>query len=100
MEKLETVMAKVNDFQAVAKEIISNACYGALLARGFIVDETAVEPEKKRRDRGPKTSYIEQANKKKFCVRLTWYYIKNIIIILFLIIVQTYCAVLLHWPTT
>lgn len=29
--------------------------------------------KRKGRDRGLKTSYIEQANKKKFCLRLTWY---------------------------
>lgn len=46
MDKLETVMAKVREFRSVAKEIVSNACYGALLARGFIVDETQVEPGK------------------------------------------------------
>lgn len=72
MDKLESMMEKVIEFREVAKELVSNACYGALLARGFIVDETALEPEKKKRDRGPKTSYIEQANKKRFCHRLTW----------------------------
>lgn len=44
MDKLETLMVKVHEFREVAKELVSNACYGALLARGFIVDETAVEP--------------------------------------------------------
>lgn len=44
MDKLETLMVKVLEFREVAKELVGNACYGALLARGFIVDETAIEP--------------------------------------------------------
>lgn len=37
-------MKKVSDFRDIAKEVVSNACYGALLAKGFIVDETQIEP--------------------------------------------------------
>lgn len=44
MAKLESVMQKVWDFREIAKEVVSNACYGALLAKGFIVDETQIEP--------------------------------------------------------
>lgn len=40
MIKLEAVMQKVEEFREIAKEVVSNACYGALLAKGFIVDET------------------------------------------------------------
>lgn len=43
MAKLESVMEKVWDFREIAKEVVSNACYGALLAKGFIVDETQIE---------------------------------------------------------
>lgn len=44
MDKLESLMKKIEKFRELAKEIVSNACYGALLAKGFIVDETQVEP--------------------------------------------------------
>lgn len=74
MEKLENEIAKVRELRNVVLEMVCNSCHAALLDKGFIVDETLLEPEKKKgvRDKGPKTSYIEQANKKKFCYRLCW----------------------------
>lgn len=36
-------MKRVDEFREIAKEVVSNACYGALLGKGFIVDETQVE---------------------------------------------------------
>ncbi|KAK4872624.1 hypothetical protein RN001_014653 [Aquatica leii] len=58
MEKLETVTSRFEDFRSIVREIVLNACHGALLARGFV--------------RKPmKLSYIDQAKKGKFCLRLT-----------------------------
>ncbi|XP_017780151.1 PREDICTED: dynein heavy chain 6, axonemal [Nicrophorus vespilloides] len=71
MDKLETMQGTLKHFRNVTSEIISNACHGALLDKGFIVDETLQEqPARKGRDKKLKTSYIEQANKKKYAVRL------------------------------
>lgn len=36
-------MKRVNEFREVAREVVCNACYGALLGKGFMVDETQVE---------------------------------------------------------
>ncbi|GJQ70897.1 hypothetical protein Trydic_g814 [Trypoxylus dichotomus] len=76
MGKLEEVTEKLEAFRNVTKEIVSNACHGALLGKGFIVDETLNESQdknatKSKKDKRLKTSYIEQSDKKKFCVRLT-----------------------------
>lgn len=46
MEKLESVMRRVKKFREIAKEIVNNACHAALLAKGFIVDESQVEQGK------------------------------------------------------
>lgn len=43
MDKLEQVMVKLADYHSVVKEIISTSCYGALLAKGFVVDERIVD---------------------------------------------------------
>lgn len=43
MEKLEQVIVKLNDYHSVAREIISTSCHGALLAKGFVVDERIVD---------------------------------------------------------
>lgn len=71
MDKLETIVDRISEFRTVVMELVSNACHGALLSKGFVVDESAVEGQSKRRDKGPKLSYIEQAKKGKFCLRLT-----------------------------
>lgn len=54
MGKLESVVEKLQEYRDVTKEIISNACHGALLAKGFIVDETLTEQP----DKGSKTFEI------------------------------------------
>lgn len=43
MGKLETMSEQLSEFRQVVKEIVSNACHGALLSQGFIVDETLEE---------------------------------------------------------
>lgn len=43
MDKLEQVTVKLVDYHAVVREIISTSCYGALLAKGFMVDERIVD---------------------------------------------------------
>lgn len=43
MDKLEQVVIKLDDYHEVAREIISTSCYGALLAKGFVVDERIVD---------------------------------------------------------
>ncbi|CAH1180440.1 unnamed protein product [Phaedon cochleariae] len=71
MEKLDVINAKIEEYHTVAKEVVGNACYGALLAKGFVVDERIVDETKEKRGRKTqKISYIEQAAKKKFCERL------------------------------
>lgn len=37
------VTDQLKDFRVVVKEILSNACHGALLSQGFIIDETLEE---------------------------------------------------------
>ncbi|KAJ8983473.1 hypothetical protein NQ317_014931 [Molorchus minor] len=70
MEKLDFVRIKVVQFHQVAREIIGNACHGALLAKGFVVDERIVDEKERKKKRHQKPSYIEQASKKRFCERL------------------------------
>ncbi|XP_050519336.1 dynein axonemal heavy chain 6 [Diabrotica virgifera virgifera] len=73
MEKFHQIMIKIEEYHTVAKEVISSACHGALLARGFVVDERIIaeESQKERKRKVHKASYIEQAAKKKFCERLS-----------------------------
>ncbi|XP_050294811.1 dynein axonemal heavy chain 6 [Anthonomus grandis grandis] len=75
MDKLIHIREQTTEFHELAKEIVSNACHGALLAKGFVPDERIVAEEQKdqRRRRQQKASYIEQASKKKFCERLSAY---------------------------
>lgn len=40
MDKLETITEQLKAFRIVVKEIVSNACHGALLSQGFIIDES------------------------------------------------------------
>lgn len=47
MEKLETIVEKLDEFRGIAKDIIFNACHGALLAKGFVVDEMQVYNEQR-----------------------------------------------------
>ncbi|XP_044766447.1 dynein axonemal heavy chain 6 [Coccinella septempunctata] len=74
MFKMENVIRKIKNFRVLGKDIIFNACHGALLGKGFVVDETVFEGKDKKK-RVQKSSYIEQANKKKFCERLSCYII-------------------------
>ncbi|KAF2878695.1 hypothetical protein ILUMI_27474 [Ignelater luminosus] len=71
MEKLESVVERIKEFRDLVRELVSNACYGALMSRGFVVNETLIESQGKRREKVVKLSYIEQAKKQKFCLRLT-----------------------------
>ncbi|KAG5888365.1 hypothetical protein JTB14_033502 [Gonioctena quinquepunctata] len=71
MEKLDMIKTRVDEYHVVAREVVGNACHGALLAKGFVVDERVDNDSKdKRPRRTQKISYIEQAAKKKFCERL------------------------------
>ncbi|KAK9882562.1 hypothetical protein WA026_022190 [Henosepilachna vigintioctopunctata] len=74
MYKMETVVRKIKNFRFLGQDIIYNACQGALLGKGFVIDETVFDA-KDRKKRVQKWSYIEQANKKKFCERLSCYII-------------------------
>ncbi|XP_022919976.1 dynein axonemal heavy chain 6 [Onthophagus taurus] len=76
MGKLEEIIAELVNYRNVTKEIIYNACLGALLGRGFIVDETIeleTEKSKSKKGKAPKASFIEQSEKKNFCIRLTYF---------------------------
>lgn len=46
MDKLNLIKTKTVEFHELAKEIVSNACHGALLAKGFVADERIVEEGK------------------------------------------------------
>lgn len=46
MEKLEVVSEQLFEFREISKDIVSNACLGALLAKGFVPNELLVEPVK------------------------------------------------------
>lgn len=48
MDKLEQVTAKLVDYHSVVRETISTSCYGALLAKGFVVDERIVDEKGNR----------------------------------------------------
>lgn len=47
MGKLEEAAEKLHIYRDLTKEVILNACHGALLAKGFIVDETLNEQSDK-----------------------------------------------------
>lgn len=47
MDKLEQVTDKLVDYHSVVREIISTSCHGALLAKGFVVDERIVDEKGK-----------------------------------------------------
>ncbi|XP_065162410.1 dynein axonemal heavy chain 6 isoform X2 [Atheta coriaria] len=70
LEKKDNLATSLRQFRSVVAEIVSNACHGALLEKGFIVDESTVEQTRRTREKKAKTSYIEQANKRKFSMRL------------------------------
>ncbi|KAK5640059.1 hypothetical protein RI129_010870 [Pyrocoelia pectoralis] len=72
MEKFDAVVSKFNEFRTIVKEIVFNACHGALLAQGFVTNEYLLEENQgKKKDKPLKLSYIEQSKKAKFCLRLT-----------------------------
>ncbi|XP_066254312.1 dynein axonemal heavy chain 6 [Euwallacea similis] len=75
MDKLNHIKEKTSEFHDLAKEIVSNACHRAFLAKGFTEDERIVDEQEKdqKRRRQQKASYIAQASKKKFCERLAAY---------------------------
>ena len=77
MGKLEVVRDKLAEFHSLAKEVVHNACYSALLAAGFTTDHnnflkshTKKLAFRKSND-GGKMSCIEQANMKRFYVQLS-----------------------------
>lgn len=43
MGKLEIMAEQLSEFRHVVIDIVSNACHGALLSQGFIVDENLEE---------------------------------------------------------
>ncbi|XP_030764690.1 dynein heavy chain 6, axonemal-like [Sitophilus oryzae] len=46
MDKLIVIKDKLNEFHDLVKEIVFNACHGALLLKGFVVDERLIEDTK------------------------------------------------------
>jgi hypothetical protein len=78
MGKLEVGQERLAEFHSVAKESVNNACHGALLVVGYTTDDnhflkpqTKLPAFRKTKDKR-KMSYVEQANKRRFCVRLSW----------------------------
>jgi hypothetical protein len=74
---LEVVQQRLTEFHSLAKELIHSACQRALLAVGYTTDDSNfLKPQTKtgvfRNAEGKgKMSYVEQANKRRFCVRLS-----------------------------
>lgn len=40
MEKLEHLQERLVEFRGLIKELVNNACHGALLAHGFTADDS------------------------------------------------------------
>ncbi|KAK2585046.1 hypothetical protein KPH14_008566 [Odynerus spinipes] len=84
-QKLEELRKKLDDFRKMAKEIVNNACLGALLEAGYTPDDSNITIEqtaygklipfgvkfKMPKDGVLKMSYIEQARKRDRCYRLS-----------------------------
>jgi hypothetical protein len=77
MRKLEAVQERLTEFHSMAKELLNNACHKALLAVGYTTDDSNfLKPQTKltaitnTQEKG-KMSYIERANKRRFCARLS-----------------------------
>ncbi|GLH11553.1 Dynein-1-alpha heavy chain, flagellar inner arm I1 complex, putative, partial [Gryllus bimaculatus] len=83
--KVENTMVKIHEYHQIVKQIVTTSCYGALTSIGFTIDDSnflppeACAPSARRnvRDKRQRMQYIDQANKKKFCKRLTCNYNKN-----------------------
>ncbi|VVC96959.1 unnamed protein product, partial [Leptidea sinapis] len=71
MKRLEYMRDKLQEFRAVALEVITSACHAALYAQGFLFDDRNIPPF--QIIRGKPTggmSYTEKANKRNYCERL------------------------------
>lgn len=78
MGKLDVVQERLAEFHSLAKELINNACHRALLAVGYTTDDSNfLKPQTKfpafrnSKEKG-KMSYVNQSNKRRFCVQLSW----------------------------
>ncbi|XP_015429803.1 PREDICTED: dynein heavy chain 6, axonemal, partial [Dufourea novaeangliae] len=86
--KLERIRDKLDEFRVLAKDIVNNACLGALLRAGYTPDDSNITIEqtafgklgnylvcavkfKMPKDGVLKMSYIEQARKREKCYRLS-----------------------------
>jgi hypothetical protein len=76
MGKLQVVQERLTEFHSLARELINSACHRALLAVGYTADDSNfLKPQTKTgvfrnaKEKG-KMSYVEQANKRRYCVRL------------------------------
>ncbi|XP_076377925.1 dynein heavy chain at 16F [Megalopta genalis] len=86
LASLEQTRQKLDEFRVLAKDIINNACLGALLRAGYTPDDSNITIEqtafgklgefsavkfKMPKDGVLKMSYIEQARKRNKCYRLS-----------------------------
>ncbi|XP_076649863.1 dynein heavy chain at 16F [Halictus rubicundus] len=86
LAKLERIRHKLDEFRILAKDIVNNACLGALLRAGYTPDDSNITIEqtafgklgefgavkfKMPKDGVLKMSYIEQARKRNKCYRLS-----------------------------
>ncbi|CAG2054542.1 unnamed protein product [Timema podura] len=74
MTKMEEVKERLKFFHDLVKDIVNNACHEALLLKGFTTDDSNIHTMpslRKTRDGKMRMSYTEQANKRRYCIRLT-----------------------------
>jgi hypothetical protein len=76
--KLEVARERLADFHVLTKELVNNACHEALFAVGYTTNDSNFFKQQTKghgfRDSkdGRRMPYLEQAKKRKFCVRLSW----------------------------
>nr|CAD7400728.1 unnamed protein product [Timema cristinae] len=74
MTKMAEVQERLKFFHDLVKDIVNNACHEALLSKGFTTDDSNIHTMpslRKTKDGKMRMSYTEQANKRRYCIRLT-----------------------------
>jgi hypothetical protein len=78
MGKLEVVRERLAAFYSLAKGIVHNTCHEALLTAGFTTDNSNIlkthtkKLEFRKSKDEVKMTCLQQANKRKFYIQLSW----------------------------
>lgn len=79
MFKLEHVRDTLHEFRENVQGLVNHACLSALLALGYTPDDSnfyvgsqVLIGSRRTRDGRRKMTYTEQAEKRRFCYRLSW----------------------------